>query len=145
MDGTTCYSSDLVANMFVNVATSVTTSLAEMNPETGELHLHRLGSTNCEQAKIVWSNEDVQVGCVVMVSSLDCTNMIRRGCHLSKFADTDAIQDRRHRSLKEHIANTIVGAAAGGHGTMTIDCSCLSDFRADFVKRSIICPPHETA
>jgi len=122
MDGRTCYSSDSVANMFVNVATGVTTSLAETNQDTDELHIYHLGNSDCDESNIVWSNKDVQLGCVVMVPSLECTNMVRRGRYLSEFADTDtdAMQDR-HRSLKEDVANTMVGAAAGGqHGT-TID------------------------
>ena len=123
MDGRTCYSSDSVANMFVNVATGVTTSLAETNQDTDELHIYHLGNSDCDESNIVWSNKDVQLGCVVMVPSLECTNMVRRGRYLSEFADTDtdAMQDR-HRSLKEHVANTMVVAAAGGHGT-TIDRS----------------------
>jgi len=117
MDGRTCYSSDSVANMFVNVATGVTTSLAETNQDTDELHIYHLGSnSDCDESNIVWSNKDVQLGCVVMVPSLECTNMARRGRYLSEFTDTDAMQDR-HRSLKEHVANMIVGATTGGHGT----------------------------
>jgi hypothetical protein len=122
MGGRTCYSSDSVANMFVNVATGVTTSLAETNQDTDELHIYHLGNSDCDESNIVWSNKDVQLGCVVMVPSLECTNMVRRGRYLSEFADTDAMQDR-HRSLKEHVANMIVGATAiGQHGT-TIDRS----------------------
>merc|ERR1711966_614801 len=122
MGGRTCYSSDSVANMFVNVATGVTTSLAETNQETDELHIYHLGNSDCDESNIVWSNKDVQLGCVVMVPSLECTNMVRRGRYLSEFADTDAMQDR-HRSLKAHVANMIVGATTGGqHGT-TIDRS----------------------
>lgn len=124
MGGRTCYSSDSVANMFVNVATGVTTSLAETNQETDELHVYHLGNSDCDQSNILWSNKDVQLGCVVMVPSLECTNMVRRGRYLSEFADTDtdAMHDY-HRSLKEHVANMIVGAVAGGqHGT-TIDRS----------------------
>merc|ERR1711865_1006050 len=117
MDGRTCYSSDSVANMFVNVATGVTTSLAETNQDTDELHIYHLGNSDCDESNIVWSNKDVQLGCVVMVPSLECTNMVRRGRYLSEFADTDAMQDR-HRSLKDHVANMIVGATTGGqHGT----------------------------
>ena len=83
-----------------------------------------LGNSDCDESNILWSNKDVQLGCVVMVPSLECTNMVRRGRYLSEFADTDtdAMQDH-HRSLKEHIANMIVGATAiGGHST-TIDRS----------------------
>ena len=119
MGGRTCYSSDSVANMFVNVATGVTTSLVEKDQETGELHVYHLGNSDCDESTIMWSNEDVQLGCVVMIPNLECTNMVRRGRYLSEFVDTDtdAMQDH-HRSLKEHVANTIVGAATGGqHGT----------------------------
>ena len=88
------------------------------------MHIYHLGNSDCDESNIVWSNKDVQLGCVIMVPSLECTNMVRRGRYLSEFADTDtdtdAMQDR-HRFLKEHVANTIVGAAAGEqHGT-TID------------------------
>ena len=116
MDGRTCYSSDSVANMFVNVATGVTTSLAETNQDTDELHVYHLGNSDCDESNIMWSNKDVQLGCVVMLPSLECTNMIRRGRYLSEFADTDAMQDH-HRSLKEHVTNTIVAAGGGGHST----------------------------
>merc|ERR1711966_537319 len=53
MDGRTCYSSDSVANMFVNVATGVTTSLAETNQDTDELHVYHLGNSDCDESNIV--------------------------------------------------------------------------------------------
>merc|ERR1719491_2651295 len=112
MDGTNCYSHEAVTAMYVSVATGVTSTLTETNQTTNAFHVLQLGTSNCPDSNIVWSEHDVQLGCVVMVPSRDCTNMARRDRHLSELDDEDALHDH-HRSLKEHVVNII----AGGGGT----------------------------
>jgi len=112
IEGMNCYSQEAVTGMFVSVANGVTTTLTETNQTTNEFHVHQLGTSGCPNSDIVWSENDVRMGCVRMVPSLDCTNMARRDRNLSELDDEDTMQDH-HRSLKEHVANNI----AGGGGT----------------------------
>jgi len=105
--------------MFMSVATGVTATLAETNQTTNDFHVHQLGTSGCPGSDIVWTDVDVRLGCVAMIPSLDCTNMMaRRDRHLSsEFADEDAMQDH-HRALQEHVVNNI---ASGGGGNAAVN------------------------
>lgn len=111
MDGMNCYSQEAVTGMFMSVATGVTATLTETNQTTNEFHVHQLGTSGCPDSNIVWSKDDVRLGCVIMVTDLDCTNMARRDRQLSELDNEEEMQEP-HGSLKEHVVNSI--AAGGG-------------------------------
>jgi len=117
IEGTNCYSQEDVSGMFMSVATGVATTLAETNQTTNDFHVHQLGISSCPDSDIVWSDVDVRLGCIVMIPSLDCTNMARRDRHLSELANEDAMQDH-HRALQEYVTNNL---ASGGGGLTAVN------------------------
>eukprot|EP00751_Fragilariopsis_kerguelensis_P012743 CAMPEP_0170761686 /NCGR_PEP_ID=MMETSP0733-20121128/2320_1 /TAXON_ID=186038 /ORGANISM="Fragilariopsis kerguelensis, Strain L26-C5" /LENGTH=358 /DNA_ID=CAMNT_0011101719 /DNA_START=187 /DNA_END=1263 /DNA_ORIENTATION=+ len=139
MDGTNCYSHEAVTAMFVSVATGVTSTLTETNQTTNAFHVLQLGTSNCPDSSIVWSEHGVQLGCVVMAPSRDCTNMARRDRHLSELDDEDALH-AHHRSLKEHVVNIIAG---GGHTAVNHNQRILNDDTGIFYTQSMSAPAVE--